>query len=304
MASEQRSFVQAGSAPAGNRARIGYVVELGYQVEAPAEFIFNLHAARTRQQRVVAESFTVKPAVPVTLDAEPEFGNRLARLSAAPGPLAVRYAGTVEITHALQDREQVKATPLADLPARSLRFLLPSRYCQADRVQALAWQTFGSVPAGYAQVEAVSAWVRERTRFQPGASSVNTSALETLEHRVGVCRDFAHLTIALLRALNYPARFVTGVDYGAPRDLGPPDFHAYVEAYVGDRWYLFDPTGISPLTGLLRIGTGRDAADASFATIFGAVRAGPPRVAFAAADDPAAGIARPEPTTLAVSTAA
>ena len=142
-----------------------------------------------------------------------------------------------------------------------------------------------------------------RTKFQPGTSSINTSALETLEHGAGVCRDFAHLTIALLRALNYPARFVTGVDYGAPAELGPPDFHAYVEVFLGDRWYLFDPTGISPITALLRIGTGRDAADVSLATMFGTVRSGIPRVAFAAAEDPASGIVRPAATPLAVSTA-
>jgi transglutaminase-like putative cysteine protease len=118
-----------------------------------------------------------------------------------------------------------------------------------------------------------------------------------------VCRDFVHVTIALLRALNYPARFVSGVDYGADESLGPPDFHSYVEAWIGDRWWLFDPTGITPLTGLIRIGTGRDAADVAFATMFGAVRGGAPKVAFAAADDPSAGIARPQPTRLAVSTA-
>ena len=108
-------------------------------------------------------------------------------------------------------------------------------------------------------------------------------------------RDPAHVSII-------PARFVTGVDYGAEESLGPPDFHSYVEAFIGDRWWLFDPTGITPLTGLVRIGTGRDAADVAFATMFGNVQGRMPRVAFAAAEDPAAGIARPQPTTLAVST--
>jgi transglutaminase-like putative cysteine protease len=146
--------------------------------------------------------------------------------------------------------------------------------------------------------------VRERTRFQPGTSSVTTSALETLSERVGVCRDFAHLAIALLRALNYPARIVTGVDYGADPGLGPPDFHAYVEVFLNGRWYLFDPTGISPLTGLIRIATGTDAADVPFATSFGDVRTTMPKISFAAAPDQDAGISLPYPTTLAVSTAA
>jgi len=288
----------------GSKVRIGYTVELHYEVDGPADFIFNVHAARTPQQRVVAESFAVTPKVDVTFEDSPTFGNRLARLRAEPGTLGVRYAGTVEIAHYLAEPAHLPGTPLAELPTAVLPFLLPSRYCQVDQLTTIAWREFGHLTPGHGQVQAVCEWVRQRTRFQPGTSGVNTSAMETLEHGAGVCRDFAHLTIALLRALNYPARIVTGVDYGADPALGPPDFHAYVEAFLADRWYLFDPTGISPLTGLLRIGTGRDAADVSFATIFGAVRAGMPRVTFAAGDDPVAGISRPGPTNLAVSTAA
>lgn len=292
------------AAIAGSRVRIGYMVELQYDLGAPSDFILNVHAARTAQQRVVAESFIVSPQVDVTLEEEPACGNRLARFRAEPGPLTARYTGTVEIAHFMAEPARLGGTPLADLPASVLRFLLPSRYCQVDRVQARAWREFGHLTPGYAQVDAVCTWVRDRTRFQPGVSGLNTSALETLDDGVGVCRDFAHLSIALLRALNYPTRIVTGVDYGADPALGPPDFHAYLEVYLGERWYLFDPTAISPLTGLLRIGTGCDAAEVSFATMFGDVRAGMPRVAFAAVEDVEAGISRPLPTALAVSTAA
>jgi transglutaminase-like putative cysteine protease len=119
----------------------------------------------------------------------------------------------------------------------------------------------------------------------------------------GVCRDFAHTMIVYCRALNYPARIVTGVDYGADATPGPPDFHAYVEVFMGGAWYVFDPTGISLVTGLIRIGTGRDAADVSFATIFGPVRTGMPIVTFSAVDDPAFGFVAPRATELAVSTA-
>jgi len=290
-------------APARSKVRIGYTVELAYDVGGPAEFIFNVHAARTPQQRVIAESFVVTPPLPVTIEDEPGFGNRLARLSAPPGLLSVRYAGAVEIAHHTADPASVLATPLADLPAATLRFLMPSRYCEVDQLQSVAWQEFGQMERGYAQVDAVCKWVCERTRFQPGTSFVDTSALVTLEQRSGVCRDFAHLAIALVRALNYPTRFVTGVDFGADPALGPPDFHAYVEVFLDGRWYLFDPTGISPVTGLLRIGVGRDAADVAFATMFGTVRSGIPRVTFAAGEDAAAGIAQPAPTALAVSTA-
>jgi len=120
----------------------------------------------------------------------------------------------------------------------------------------------------------------------PGTSNSSSSAMDTLVEQTGVCRDFAHLMIALCRAVNIPARFVTGIDYGASATLGLPDFHAYVEVFLGDRWYSFDPTGITPPMGLVRIGTGRDAADVSFATLFGAVTSQAPIVSVSALDDP------------------
>jgi len=118
--------------------------------------------------------------------------------------------------------------------------------------------------------------VRGHVRFQSGSSNGSTSAMDTIIERGGVCRDFAHLMIALCRALNIPARFVSGIDYGADPALGPTDFHAYVEVMLSGRWYLFDPSGVSAPMGLVRLGTGRDAADAAFATVFGRVFSQPP----------------------------
>jgi transglutaminase-like putative cysteine protease len=288
-----------------NRTRIRYKVELQYEVLAPTDSIFNVHAARTPQQRVLDESVTVMPDAPVAVETEPSSGNRLLRTrDAGAGTFAVRYEGRVEVEHHMRDPALVIGGPIGDLPASVLRYLWPSRYCQTDHVQSMAWAEFGHLPAGFAQAQAVTQWVRERIRFQVGTSGVSTSALETFKQGAGVCRDFAHLTIALLRALNYPTRFVTGVDYGADPALGPPDFHSYAEAYIGDRWWLFDATGISPLTGLIRIGTGRDAADVAFATMFGSVRSGMPLVSFVAEEDPAAGVTLPWHPELAVSTAA
>ena len=291
------------SAIVGSRVRIAYAVELTYEVVAPADFIFAVHAAKTSQQSVSAELFHATPAIATRVDEDPSFGNRLARLHAEPGPLVVRYAATVDVSHYVTEPSLLVAVPPTELPPAMLHYLRPSRYCQSDRLTALAWREFGDMRAGYQQALAVCTWVRERTRFQPGASGINTSAADTLNDCVGVCRDFAHAAIALLRALNYPARIVTGVDYGADPALGPPDFHCYVEVFLGDRWYLFDPTGISPLTGLVRIATGRDAADVSFATMFGEVRGTMPVVSFRAIEDVAAGISLPYPTALAVSTA-
>jgi transglutaminase-like putative cysteine protease len=288
---------------ARSRIHIRYTLDLHYDVFGPADFIFNIHASRSAQQRVRSEALVVEPAVAWRTETEPSFGNRLLRLRADPGPLDIRYNGSVEVEQVIADPARVVAGAIDALPAEVLPFLRPSRYCQADRVQQLAWREFGQMTPGHEQADAVCRWVRANVEFRAGTSTIATSALETLEQGVGVCRDFVHLAIALLRGLNYPARFVSGVDYGAPEGLGPPDFHSYVEAYIGERWWLFDPTGITPLTGLIRIGTGRDAADVAFATMFGNVRGAMPKVTFAATDDAAAGVVLPQPTNLAVSTA-
>jgi transglutaminase-like putative cysteine protease len=289
---------------AGRRTQIDYNVELNYEVLAPSDFVFNIQAAQTEQQHVLQESVALQPEVAYQSETEPVYGNRLLRAHCDGGAFRVRYSGRVQVSHYMAEPERVVQVPIAELPASVLHFLMPSRYCQTDQVQALAWREFGNLPAGYAQAFAVAEWVRTRTRFQVGTSGIGTSCVETLQNGVGVCRDFAHLAIAILRALNYPARFVTGVDYGADPGLGPPDFHAYAEAFIGDRWYLFDATGITPLTGLIRIGTGRDAADVSFATMFGNVRTGMPVVSFSAAEDPEQGLVLPTATSLAVSTSA
>jgi len=287
----------------GSRVRLRYSVELHYELAGPAEFLLLLHAARTARQTVVEESFDLTPFQPSSLKTDPVSGNRIAAFSASSRELSVRYAAVVDLEHEFVDPADVIAESPASLPATAVRYLYPSRYCQADLVQQHAWDLFGRMPRGYAQVLAVRDWVRASVKFCIGASKSCTTALDTLRDGIGVCRDFAHAMIAYCRALNFPARIVTGVDYGADPGLGPPDFHAYVEVFIGGSWYLFDPTGICPITGLVRIATGRDAADVSFATIFGPVRTGMPRVEFSAVDDPARGFVLPVGTELAVSTA-
>jgi transglutaminase-like putative cysteine protease len=287
----------------GSRVRLRYSVELHYELAGPAEFLLILHAAQTARQTVVEEFFDLTPFHPSSLEVDPVSGNRIAAFSASSKDLSVRYAAMVDLEHEFVDPADVIAESPASLPATALRYLYPSRYCQADLVQQHAWDLFGQMPRSYAQVLAVRDWVRANVKFCIGASKSSTTALDTLRDGIGVCRDFAHAMIAYCRALNFPARIVTGVDYGADPSLGPPDFHAYVEVFIGGRWYLFDPTGICPITGLVRIATGRDAAEVSFATIFGPVRTGMPRVEFSAVDDPARGFVVPVGTELAVSTA-
>lgn len=287
---------------AGSRVRIDYRVELHYDIAGASDFIFLIHPARTPQQEVLSESLSLAPQVAHSLESDPVTGNRLLKLQADTGTLDLKLQAMIEVRHHMDEPAHVEAVAPAALPASTLRYLVASRYCQTDQLQQRAWQQFGHLPRGYSQVQTVAEWVRDNIQFRVGTSNPGTSALDTLANGCGVCRDFAHLMIGFCRSLNYPARFVTAVDYGADPALGPPDFHAYVEVYL-DRWYLFDATGISPTTGLIRIATGQDAADVSFATIFGPVRTGMPLVVFSAVEDPAAGIALPRATSLAVSTA-
>ncbi len=285
--------------------RIHTHIRLCYDVGLQgADFVFNLQAAQTAQQRVVSEQLSLQPFWYTQDYVDPTTHNRLLRLKAPPGWLTVDYRCTVDLQHHVQAPAEVREIPVAQLPATVLPYLYPSRYCPSDALGATVMGLFGAFPQGYARVQAVQAWVRDQVKFTPNTSHSGTSALDTLRDRVGVCRDFAHLFIALCRALNIPARFVTGTDYGADPALGPTDFHAYVEVYLGHRWYLFDPSGTAIPMGFIRIGTGRDAADVAFATIFGAIQASPPPVIeVRAEDDPAQGWTRPVHRTEALSTA-
>jgi len=146
-------------------------------------------------------------------------------------------------------------------------------------------------------------WVQDHVVFKSNVSHSGTSALDTLRDGVGVCRDFAHLMIALCRALSLPARFVTGIDYGADPALGPTDFHAYVEVYLEHRWYLFDPSGTAIPMGFVRIGTGRDAADVSFATILGPFQSQAPTISIRADEGAGGAFELPRHRNVALSTA-
>jgi transglutaminase-like putative cysteine protease len=282
--------------------RFDLTITLDYTVQASSDFIFIIQPTTTPYQRVTWERLTTDPDLPWSEEHHGEPVSRHLRLHAAPGPLTLRYDAIVDLVHHFALPADLKEVPIAELPASVLQYIYPSRYCQSDRLLNVARQEFGAMEPGYERVEAIRKWVQERTKFQVGSSHPGTSALDTYECRNGVCRDFAHLMITMCRALNIPARFATGIDYGADPALGPTDFHCYVEAYLGDRWYIFDPSGISPRTGLLRIGTGRDASEVAFATIFGTVQWTMPRMTIRAVEDAAAGITQPERHDYAVST--
>ena len=283
--------------------RLKFFIELQYEVvNQPSDFIFNIHAAQTRCQSLIMENFQVSQPVDVSLFMDASSGNRYARLRAEPGNLTVRYDATVDITHRIASPDSIAEDSIAQLPAEALAYIYPSRYCQSDRLHKLARAEFGTMQPGYWRVRAIQDWVHQHTMFLSGSSNATTSAVDTLIEKVGVCRDFAHLMIALCRALNIPARLATGIDYGSDPMFGPQDFHAYVEVFLGGHWYLFDPSGMALPMGLIRLGTGRDAADVAFATIFGAVNSFAPLIGIEGVEDMANGIVLPYACVEALST--
>ncbi len=260
--------------------RLELQLELAYDILDPngADFVFNIHAAHTPQQTVENEQLTLNQPITADVATDPTTATRFMRLHANPGPLQLSYSAIVNIAHHRTEPDTLAEVPMRCLPLDVMPYVYPSRYCQSDRLLKLAFNEFGSLWQGYSRVLAIQHWVQQRVTFASNTSDGNTSAVDTLIERQGVCRDFTHLMIALCRALNIPARVATGTDYGASLALGPPDFHAYVEVYLGDRWYVFDASGTGIPMGFLRFGTGRDAADVAFATIFGSVIASPPIV--------------------------
>jgi transglutaminase-like putative cysteine protease len=263
--------------------RIQFAIDLHYELLYPGtDFVFNIHAAQTASQLVISEQLQISQPVLTTIQTNAATYARYLRLTAGPGPLRINYQATLDIDHHVAHPDSIGETPVAKLPLSALTYIYPSRYCQSDRLGLLAMNEFGHLPKGYRRVEAVQNWVRQQVAFRSNTSNSNTSALDTLTDRVGVCRDFAHLMIAICRALSIPARFTTGIDYGADPALGPTDFHAYVEVFLNHRWYLFDPSGTAIPMGFVRIGTGRDAADVSYATIFGSVTSPPPVITVSA----------------------
>ncbi|HEX7953657.1 MAG TPA: transglutaminase family protein, partial [Burkholderiales bacterium] len=240
--------------------------ELTYDVHQASDFVFNIEAARTQYQRIVEEALVFDPPLDFEQFTDPVLENRFVRLRAQPGTLKVSYRATVALDYVVDNPADIAESPIAQLPMEVIPFILPSRHCQSDLLLGMARHEFGHLPPGYARVEAICTWIRDNVRYQIGSSNPNTSAADVLVLRAGVCRDFAHLAIAFCRALNIPARFIASyANFPDP----PPDFHALFEAFLGGRWYLFDPTDLAPRNQVTRIGTGRDATDVAFATIFG-----------------------------------
>lgn len=252
--------------PGTNRLQINSMLD--YLVDGPAEFIFLIHAARGMGQSLVQEDLQIKPQTPFRTYSDAQSGNRFLRLQASAGPLKLVYRALVDRLSKPAD-VTAREAPVHDLPDELLHYLMPTRYCESDLLGQNAAELFGQLAKGYARVQAICDWVRGNIDYRAGSTNATTTAREVFMQRAGVCRDFAHLAVTFCRALNIPARLVSGyATFAEP----PPDFHAVFEAYLGGQWVMFDPTGMSPLDQIVRLAHGRDAKDVAFATIFGPAR--------------------------------
>jgi transglutaminase-like putative cysteine protease len=261
---EQRKIIDSGRVWM-NKTTFRVGCELNYQISGPSAFIFNVGVVTNPFQRILNEQFATAPVYPVEESLPPLEEKRHHRFSSGQGPLQVTYQATVELTHHIQKGDNLPESVAGAIPSEVIPYLYPSRYCESDKLVRLAQHEFGKLRHGFSRVTAICNWIHDNVEYLRGSTNPITSAYDTATERAGVCRDFAHLAIAFCRAVLIPARFVAGYAYA----LQPPDFHAYFEAFLDGAWYIFDPTRLAPQTGLIRVGTGRDAADTSFATIFG-----------------------------------
>lgn len=239
----------------------------GYRVHQPSEFIFHLQVAHHPWQRIHQETLILSPHMSIREHEDPLLLNRIFRVSAPKGDFELRYKALVSVDMPYRN-PAFNEHAIADLPSEVLPYLLPSRYCESDLISGMAQRTFGQIPRGFDRVEAICDWIKNNIVYEVGSSQASTTARDVLANRAGVCRDFAHLGVALCRALNIPARFVFGyAEFPDP----PQDFHALFEAYVGNQWVMFDATRMAPIEKIVRIGTGLDAKDVAFSTIYGNV---------------------------------
>lgn len=193
------------------------------------------------------------------------YGNPVRCMTAPQGEISFEYNAQIEAhTNTVLPPDALELDP-AKIPAECLVYTVPSRYCQSDKLQRLAQSEFGAMTPGGSRVGTIAKWIRERVEYKYGTTNAMTDAFDTATSRVGVCRNFAHLMISFCRALGVPARYVSGYCL----DLEPPDFHAWVQVYVGDAWYNVDATYGGVREALVPIAFGRDAADVPMTTLFG-----------------------------------
>ncbi|MEP6610319.1 MAG: transglutaminase family protein [Mucilaginibacter sp.] len=248
--------------------KFNVLTQMEYTTASPGTLILNIHALRTPHQTVISETFDIEPYIKVEELQSAQSDNRVMRFEIAENSsIQVTYKATIDNCCEVKDYSELVEIPIAQMDNAILPYLYPSRYCQSDKLYRLANNLFGHIFNPFEKVMALTGWINKNVQYLSGSTNAQTSAYDTVTQQQGVCRDFAHLGIALCRALTIPARYFTGYAY----QLKPADFHACFEAYLGNEWVLFDATGLVPLNGLIKIASGRDAADTAIANIFGNV---------------------------------
>jgi transglutaminase-like putative cysteine protease len=246
--------------------------EIAFDVPGPVPMLLMLYAHPEYAPLLKQPEWVrIEPAIDVNSFID-GFGNRAAHILAPAGRLVMSYdnviqdSGTPEATI-----DGARLHPAGELPPGCMPFLLSSRYCEVDRMSELAWDMFGKTPATWERVRAVVDYVHNHITFGYEYARPTKTAYDAWLEKRGVCRDYAHLTVTLLRALNIPARYATGYlgDIGVPPDPLPMDFSAYCEVYLGHKWYTLDPRHNVPRIGRVPQARGRDAVDVALTTSFG-----------------------------------
>lgn len=234
---------------------------LDYEFAAPTDVIASVEAATSSDQTILSENLEISPPHALVRDGPDERGERRFRLQ-AHGAVTMVYEASIDTGTRADINPTLRQQGWSDLPANVFQYLTPSVYCPSDKFTRFAQREFGEIEQGGARVIAVLDWIATHIDYVHGVSDAETTALRTFVDRAGVCRDFTHLGITCCRALNIPARAVSAYAWS----LDPPDFHAVFEVFLDNGWWLVDPTRLTPVQGLVRIGTGRDAADIAFLT--------------------------------------
>lgn len=238
-------------------------VNMSYTMPTPVDVLLTVEVAQMPDQVLLADNLTIDGVGPLRpIAGEDGIGRRT--WMRASGAFEARYTASVEVDRRPRLIDELPIAPRAELPAEVIPYLWPSRYCEADRFEAFVEKTFAGPPHG-ARIAAMADWIHDHLDYCPGSSNATTTAVDVFVSRQGVCRDYAHLLASFARAAGVPARLVSAYAW----QLDPPDFHAVVEVWLDDDWYLVDPTKLAPLDGLVRIAVGRDATDIAFMTIFG-----------------------------------
>ena len=252
--------------------QIRYGFRLSFDVTQPTAILARLDVHPDRRPDIISEAPLLFSGVPAPAPVVDVHGNLCRRLIAPPGISMLEISGVIGDPGTRE--AQMSDEPLwsvADLPDDALVYLLASRYCETDSLGGMAWQLFGHLPNDASRVRAVVDHVHSNITFGYHFARQTRTAQEALTERVGVCRDFAHATIALCRALNIPARYVNGYlgDIGVPPDPAAMDFSAWVEVFVSDRWFTVDARHNTPRIGRIVLARGRDAADVPLIHSFG-----------------------------------